>query len=221
VGTLHVDPSYDLLGEHDAPRYRALQRRSLTSLDLAIAVSESTASMWRTHLGLTANEPPPTVVIPNGIRLDRLARRHDVAAAKAALGLPPTDLVIGSVGRLDYAKGYIDLIEALPTVLAAVPEVRFVHAGHGPLAETLRREAARLGVESGSPGSASSDVRDLLEAADVYVQPSWCEAQGLGVLEAAALSVPVVATAVGACRRRWTRRAGWPRPVTPPRSPCI
>ncbi|MBK9550495.1 MAG: glycosyltransferase [Gemmatimonadetes bacterium] len=174
--------------------------------------------MWRTHLGLTANEPPPTVVIPNGIRLDRLARRHDVAAAKAALGLPPTDLVIGSVGRLDYAKGYIDLIEALPTVLSAVPEVRFVHAGQGPLAETLRREAARLGIaERITWLGFRPDVRDLLEAADVYVQPSWCEAQGLGVLEAAALSVPVVATAVGGLPETLDQgQAGW---LASPRDP--
>ena len=219
VGTLHVDPSYDLLGAHDAPRYRALQRRSLTALDLAIAVSDSTASMWRHHLGLTPTDAPKTVVIPNGIRLDRLARRRDMAAAKADLGLPATDLVIGSIGRLDYAKGYIDLIEALPAVVAAVPEVRFVHAGQGPLAETLRREAARLGVaERITWLGFRPDVRDLLEAADVYVQPSWCEAQGLGVLEAAALSVPVVATAVGGLPETLhDGQAGW---LAAPRDPA-
>lgn len=219
VGTLHVDPSYDLLGAHDAPRHRTLQRRSLAALDLAIAVSASTATMWRAHLGLRPDDPPPMVVIPNGIRIARLVRRQDTAAAKAALGIPATDLVIGSVGRLDYAKGYADLLEALPAVLAAVPQARLVHAGRGPLDEALQREAERLGIADRITWLGfRADVRDLLEAAEVYVQPSWCEAQGLGVLEAAALEVPVVAAAVGGLPETLADgEAGW---LVRPRDPA-
>lgn len=156
------------------------------------------------------------VVIPNGIRLERLVRRRDASSAKRALGIPETDLVIGSLGRLDYAKGYADLLEALPSVLMAVPHARFVHAGSGPLAATLKAEAERVGIASRVTWLGfQNEVRDLLEATDVYVQPSWCEAQGLGVLESAALDVPVVATAVGGLPETLAfGAAGW---LSPPR----
>jgi glycosyltransferase involved in cell wall biosynthesis len=217
LGTLHVDPSYDLVGAERARRFLRLQQRSMAALDRAIAVSADTALAWRTHLGLRDTDRPPMVVIPNGIRLDRLTRRRPIAEAKRALGLEPEDLVIGSLGRLDYAKGYADLIEALPTILANVPRARFVHAGRGPLAEALALEASRLGIEQRVLWLGfRSDVRDLLEATDVYVQPSWCETQGLGVLEAGALGIAAVTTTAGGLPETVGDSSGW---TVPPRAP--
>ena len=42
-----------------------------------------------------------------------------------------------------------------------------------------------------------NDIRALLEALDVYAQPSVMEALGLAVLEAAAMGLPVVASDIG------------------------
>jgi glycosyltransferase involved in cell wall biosynthesis len=217
IGTLHVDPNYDLLGERNAPRFRTLRRRSLESLDVAIAVSARTANEWQSHLGLRPTDPPRFTVVPNGIRLDRLTRRRSVVEAKASLGISADDLVIGSLGRLDYAKGYADLIAALPSVLEAVPSARFVHAGRGPLAEALAAEAERLGIAGRITWLGfRSDVRDLLEATDVYVQPSWCEAHTLSVLEAGAMGLAVVASDVGGHAETLVDDSGW---IVPARAP--
>jgi glycosyltransferase involved in cell wall biosynthesis len=57
-------------------------------------------------------------------------------------------------------------------------------------------ERHRLGSTTRFLGSVA-DVAPLLRAADVVVQPSHFEAQGLSALEALASGVPVVASAVG------------------------
>jgi glycosyltransferase involved in cell wall biosynthesis len=219
IATLHTDPTYDLFGERTAPRFRRLQQASFASLDLAIAVSARTAFEWRKHLGLGAADRPRFEVVPNGIRLERLARRRPFAEAKAAIGLPADRLVIGSLGRLDWAKGYGDLVAALPAVLAAVPAAEFIHAGRGPLAASLAADAERRGIGQHVHWLGfRPDVRDLLEACDLYVQPSWCEAHTLSVLEAGALGLAVVASDVGGHAETLADgSAGW---IVPARDPA-
>ncbi|MBA2292891.1 MAG: glycosyltransferase family 4 protein [Gemmatimonadales bacterium] len=195
LGTLHVDPDFDL---RQSRRHIRLTRACFAALDRAIAISENTASAWRAHLDLGPEDQPPFTVIPNGINLARLERRHGRAEAIARLGLPADVRIIGSVGRLDYEKGYADLIEAMPAILRAVPNAVVLHAGAGPLAASLATECQRLDITDHVRWLGfRQDVRDLLEAADLYVQPSWREAQGLAVLEAGAMGVPVIATQVG------------------------
>jgi glycosyltransferase involved in cell wall biosynthesis len=211
IGTLHVDPTYDLFGERRSATHRALQRKSLAALDLAIAVSSSTEQEWRKHLKIGRTDRPTFAVVPNGIRIERLARRHSRDEAKELLGIPATTTVFGSAGRLDWAKGYGDLVTAMPAILAALPDTVFVHAGRGPLAGRLAREATSLGVSDRIRWLGfRPDVRDLLEACDLYVQPSWCEAQGLAVLEAGALDIPALVTDVGGMPESVDRgAAGW------------
>ncbi len=79
-----------------------------------------------------------------------------------------------------------------------MPEAYFVHAGTGPLGTALSQRAQQLGVANRIRWLGyRPDVRDVLEACDVYVQPSWCEAHPFSLLEAGAAGLPVVATDVG------------------------
>jgi glycosyltransferase involved in cell wall biosynthesis len=218
VATLHIDPTYDIFHERTGWLHRRLERKSFRALDLAIAVSARTEAEWRLRLGTTGQATPRFVVVPNGVRLDRLHRRAQINDAKAALGINAGEFVMGTLGRLDWAKGYGDLIKALPRVLQAVPNALVVHAGTGPLAADLAAQAEQLGVASRVRWLGfRSEVRDLLEACDLYVQPSWCEAHTLSVLEAGALGLPVVASDVGGHAETLDDgAAGW---VVPARNP--
>jgi glycosyltransferase involved in cell wall biosynthesis len=101
-------------------------------------------------------------------------------------------------------KGVLDLLKAIPVVLRSVPEAVFVIAGRGiaggegpgaimELARSLRIERSLR-----FPGWVDGSKKDsLLRRSDVFVLPSYFEALPLGVLEAMACGVPVVATAVG------------------------
>jgi glycosyltransferase involved in cell wall biosynthesis len=100
---------------------------------------------------------------------------------------------------LQKEKGVLDLMKAMPIVLRSVPEATFVLAGTGDidsimdLARSLRVEqAVRL---SGWVDGIEKD--NLLREADVFVLPSYYEGLPVGVLEAMACGVPVVATRVG------------------------
>jgi 1,2-diacylglycerol 3-alpha-glucosyltransferase len=85
-------------------------------------------------------------------------------------------------------------------VREAVPDVLLVIAGEGPALEHLRRAAAGLGLASHVlfVGNLEREgaLLDCYRAADLFVFASRTETQGLVLLEALALGVPVVSTAV-------------------------
>jgi glycosyltransferase involved in cell wall biosynthesis len=199
VGTLHVDPTYDLSGERRSWRYRNLEKWCLRSIDHTIAVSRSTRDLWGVRCKLPdAYRSTRITVIHNGIEPKRFTRRHDPQVAKRRLNLPSDAFVLVSLGRLEPAKGYEDLIRALPAIAHSVPSVELVIGGQGFLKENLLQLAESLGVRGRLhfPGF-MKDVRDILEGADLYVQPSLCETLGYGLLEALAMSLPAVITNVG------------------------
>lgn len=103
------------------------------------------------------------------------------------------------LGRLEPAKGLFDLVEAVAALRPAVPDVRLVCAGEGDR-DAVLRHAKRAGVADAVRFTAwvgPSGKRALLESAAVFALPSYEEAMPLGVLEAMAAGVPVVATPLG------------------------
>jgi glycosyltransferase involved in cell wall biosynthesis len=106
--------------------------------------------------------------------------------------------VIGAVSRLAWKKGVSHLLDAVPSLLEAVPEVTVLLVGDGPLRGDLEAQAARLGVAGRvlflGP---RRDASTLLPAFDVLVLPSVVEGMSNTLLEAMAARLPVVATDVG------------------------
>jgi len=108
------------------------------------------------------------------------------------------------VGRLDEAKGVLDLVHALAAVQVTVPEVRGVFLGAGPAQAEVALHAKRLGVRIELPGVVSrAEVRSWMQSASVLCGPSKRssmgarEAFGLVFAEAQACELPVVAYASG------------------------
>lgn len=100
---------------------------------------------------------------------------------------------------LNEEKGALDLLKAVPMVLRSVPEATFVLAGAGDI-ESFADLAQSLGIARAVsfPGWVEGKMKDdLLRQADVFVLPSYFEGLPVGVLEAMARGVPVVATSVG------------------------
>lgn len=70
--------------------------------------------------------------------------------------------------------------------------------GEGPEREKLTRQARGLGVEENFIFTGfRKDVSRLLSSADLLVMPSTNEGFGISIVEAMALSIPVVGTRVG------------------------
>lgn len=168
---------------------RVLQ--AVDPVDHVITVSEAQRMSYE-RIGISSER---LTTVPNGIcpRGPGPGR----AAARAALGLDPDQLVVLSVGRLTVQKGQRHLLDAVPRLAACFPDLAVVVLGQGHLHEQLRAQAARLGVADHVqlPGH-RTDARMLLDAADVFVLPSRQEGMPLAVLEAMDVGLPVVATRV-------------------------
>jgi glycosyltransferase involved in cell wall biosynthesis len=193
-----------VLHEHFAdprmPAYQGWADRALAGwTDRAIAVSGST----RDFLVRKRRVPADRVrVIWNGAPLAEFAplSAADVMKSRAALGLPPDALVIGTIGRLNEQKGHRYLIEAAPAVLDRHEKARFLMVGDGDLSLSLRRQAEGLGLgDRVLFAGHRSDVREMLGAIDVVCLPSLYEGTPLALFEAMAAARAIVASAVDGC----------------------
>lgn len=175
--------------------YYDVNKRTLRRFRRVIAVSERI----RSELLRYGARPERVVVIPNGIDTDEFRRDPAVASAmRQRLGVAEGDVVIGAVGRLETVKCYDLLIDAFDEVKRHVPRARLLIAGEGPCRPALEAQIAAKGLATACTLLGQrSDVRDVYQAFDVFVQSSRSEGSPNAVLEAMALEVPVVATDVG------------------------
>jgi glycosyltransferase involved in cell wall biosynthesis len=117
------------------------------------------------------------------------------ASMRASLGLGADVKLAGVIARLTEQKGHRFLFEALAA--PALADVHLLVVGDGDLRNSLRAEAARLGVVSRVHFlGARRDLGDLLAAIDVFAMPSLWEGLPLSLILAMGAGLPVVATAV-------------------------
>jgi glycosyltransferase involved in cell wall biosynthesis len=145
-------------------------------------------------------------VVPYGVDPSTFTRIEGAGPIlRRELGLPNDSLVVFSVGRMVYKKGFEYLIRAVPAILREHPNARVVLAGGGDLEERLQSLVRQLGVERSviMPGWVSRDKMPLyFSGCDLFVLPSVVDQQGNvdglpnTLLEAMASARPVVATNV-------------------------
>jgi glycosyltransferase involved in cell wall biosynthesis len=127
-------------------------------------------------------------VIPCGIATRRFVYRDPPERACSHLL---------TVGRLVEQKGHRHLLETFRQIRERRPDARLTIVGDGPLRDALQRQARALGIDGVTRFLGFSlDTPALLDTADLFCFPSLWEPQGLAVLEAQAIGVPVIASAV-------------------------
>lgn len=101
------------------------------------------------------------------------------------------------VGRLAPEKALAVLLDAWPLVRARYPAARLSLVGEGPERPALEAQRTRLGLRDAVelPGAASEPLA-LLRNADLFVLPSREEGMSIALLEAMALGIPLVASAI-------------------------
>jgi L-malate glycosyltransferase len=160
-----------------------------------IAVSDEVASSIARHAGTRV----PIRVVRNGVTLDRFRREEqDGRAARRELGFPGDSEVVGTVSVFRTQKRLDLWLEVAKRLHDARPQTRFVIVGDGPLRSEVEDGIGRLGLsDSVVLTGLRDDVRPLLAAMDVYLMSSDFEGLPVALLEAMAMEVPPVATAVG------------------------
>lgn len=173
---------------------RTVLRRLTPRMDRLIAVSRSIVEKLR-HEG---RDTAPITLIHNGVDLERYDHQDPCCTLREEYGLPEDAPIVGVVARLEPEKGHPTLLDAWPAVLRAVPRARLLVVGEGSRREALEEQVQTLGIAHAVVFTGRrDDVPAVTAALDVAVLPSYREAQGLTILEAMALSRPVVASNVG------------------------
>ena len=169
-------------------------RRLTPRIDRLIAVSEAIVR----KIDDEGRDVVPVSLIYNGVDLQRYDHQEPCCTLRDEYGMEPGSQIVGVVARLEPEKGHPTLFEAWPAVIRAVPDAYLLVVGEGSRREELERLARehRIAHRVVFTGR-RDDVPAVTAALDVSVLPSYREAQGLSVLEAMALSRPVVASAVG------------------------
>jgi glycosyltransferase involved in cell wall biosynthesis len=186
--------------EHNAwgtfsPPTRALNALAFRRHRAVLAVSEETRASiparWRDRVEL----------LVHGVALDDLRRRRaERDATRAELGIGPDEVAITTVANFRAQKDYPSLLRAARQVIDAGVPVRFlaVGQGDGPVRDKVLELHRQLGLgERFSLLGFRDDVPAVLAASDVFCLSSVYEGYPVALMEALAIGVPVVATAVG------------------------
>lgn len=169
-------------------------RRLTPRMDRLIAVSQAI----RRKIADEGRDVVPVSLIYNGVDLQRYDHQEPCCTLRDEYGMEPGSQIVGVVARLEPEKGHPTLFEAWPEVLRAAPSAYLLVVGEGSRREELEALARSLRIAHRVVFTGRrDDVPAVTAALDVAVLPSYREAQGLSVLEAMALSRPVVASAVG------------------------
>jgi glycosyltransferase involved in cell wall biosynthesis len=183
--------------------YYPIDKRLLARFPRVIAVSsEIRAELVR--CGATAER---VTLLLNGIDPDAFRRQPDRRERiRQQLSIAPEHVVIGAVGRLERQKRFDLLFEAVAPMTETRPNLRVLVVGDGSLRNELGAIAARLGLADRVAFLGHrSDIADLHQGFDLFVQASEYEGTPNSVLEAMAMETPIVATDVGG-----TRELAWP-----------
>lgn len=182
------------------PAARQLLRRIGEGTDTITYLGEYTRS--RIAPALTPEAAGRMVQLPPGVDEKTFHPGSGGGVVRARLGLTDRPVVV-CVSRLVPRKGQDTLIEAMPRVLAAVPDAVLLIVGGGPYEKELRALAARTGVADSVRFTGAVPWEDLpahYGAGDVFAMPcrtrrGGLDVEGLGIvyLEASATGLPVVA----------------------------
>jgi 1,2-diacylglycerol 3-alpha-glucosyltransferase len=173
---------------------RTLTRRQCDRMDAVIVPSNAMREVLRDY-GVRV----PVSIIPTGITPGDLPAGSKQRFCSTH-GIDPARPLLVHIGRVAHEKNIAFLLDVLDTVRRSVPTVLLVIAGEGPALPSLRRKTLEHGLERHVRFlgylKRGPDLSDCYCAGDVFVFASATETQGLVLLEAMMLGVPVVSTAV-------------------------
>lgn len=138
-------------------------------------------------------------IIPTGIDVEKFIRPDITQEMSQSLrekwGIMPEQKLLLSLSRLSYEKNIHKIIEELPQVITAFPEVRLMIVGDGPYRANLESLVAELGLTEVVVfvGEVPADeVAHYYHAADYFVSASTSETQGLTYTEAMASGTQMI-----------------------------
>lgn len=172
---------------------RHFTRSQCRSLDALIVPSRAMEETLRAY-GVRC----PMQIVPTGLDMAQFTA-GDGAEFRRKLDIHPSAPVLVHVGRIAHEKNIDFLLRMFARVRTQLPEAVFIIAGEGPALEHCKHLVRDMGLTARVRfvGYLSRDraLWSCYRAGDAFVFASRTETQGLVLLEAMALGVPVVSTA--------------------------
>ena len=132
-------------------------------------------------------------IIPTGVKMPPYSDENRVQV-REELGLAPSDIVLLSLSRVSKEKKIDEVIAAFPEIKEKVPNARLVIAGDGPILDDLKQISKERNLDIIFVGGVEHDQVDrYYQMADLYINASDSESQGLTYLEAFANRLPIIA----------------------------
>jgi glycosyltransferase involved in cell wall biosynthesis len=172
---------------------RHFTRSQCNALDALVAPCGAMATALR-HYGVAC----PMHIVPTGMEIERF-QAGDGARLRQRLNIGVRQPTLVHVGRMAHEKNIDFLLRMLQRLLVQLPDTILILAGEGPALPHIKNYAASLGLMRNLRFvgylQRETELLDCYKAGDLFVFSSKTETQGLVLLEAMALGVPVVSTA--------------------------
>jgi len=137
------------------------------------------------------------VVLPNcvdlsafcpGPKSEALLDRYQLRGKKVLLTL-------GRLASEERYKGFDEVLEVMPALVAQIPNVFYLICGDGQDRQRLECKAVELGIRNRvifAGRISDGEKADHYRLADAYIMPGWGEGFGIVYLEALACGIPVI-----------------------------
>lgn len=169
---------------------------ALQSADLVLAVSNYTRERLIFDGGLN---PDRVKILPNTFAPERFAinPKPDRLLEKYQLhSQTPVILTVCRLAEAERYKGYDQIIKAMPTILRALPDARYLLVGKGPDRPRIEKMIDDYGVRDSVIFAGfvpDEELIDYYNLCDIFAMPSKAEGFGIVYLEALACGKPVLA----------------------------
>jgi glycosyltransferase involved in cell wall biosynthesis len=190
IHTPHGHLFYGYFGMGKEQLYIFLERLAARCCEQIITISKDERRAYLEH-GI--GDGKKVITIYNGIHIDRFSGNGK--NVKSELGIPTSAPLVGFIGRLETVKGPHFFVDAAEKIGAAVPQTHFIIIGEGTMKEELIKKTQ--GMPHVHVMGYREDIADCIAALDILLIPSVNDGFNLVAVQAMALSIPIVATAVG------------------------
>lgn len=139
-------------------------------------------------------------LVYNAVNINLIKALKDNDDIRTKLNIPLDSRVCVALGRLVWAKGYEDLIQAFTLLKGKKHNLFCVIIGSGELHSLLLEEIVRNDLADRIfllGHFKHKDALSVVKTCDIFVMPSRTEGTPIALLEAAALGIPILATRVG------------------------
>lgn len=174
------------------PLTRVVNALTMRLDNAVLAVSQET------YLSLSPAIRAKAHVATQGVAIEELRAEGAIGRASLRWRCPPGTPVLVTVANLRDEKDHLTLLRAYRHLLDRHVMFHAILVGEGLCRDEITREISLLRLEQHVELlGARKDVPQVLAASDVFVLSSVREGMPVAIMEALAIGLPIVATAVG------------------------